>query len=154
YVLFSFWRVEVGAVLGVVFKHGWRQVVQLIIETLALSAFWGVMLWLDWRYFAFYYLTSYYLGWMLSYAEGYLEHYDSKPGNPYANSVSSYHWLYNFVWFNNGYHQEHHWDPKVHWTRMRELHQQIKPDLVANGTKMLRGPHMTAFFEDWLNGRS
>ena len=28
--------------------------------------------------------------------------------NSYANSVSSYNWLYNFLWFNNGYHQEHH----------------------------------------------
>lgn len=153
YVLLSFWRVEVGAVLAVVAKHGRRQVFQLAVETLALGAFWGLMVWLDWRYFVFYYLTSYYVGWMLSYAEGYFEHYDSKPGNPYANSVSSYHWLYNLIWFNNGYHQEHHWDPKVHWTRMRDLHEQIEPHMKANGTKMLRGPHMTAFFEDWLTRR-
>lgn len=152
YVLLSFWRVEMTSVLQVVFKHGSRQVIQLVVETLALGAFWGLMFWLDWRYFVFYYLTSYYVGWMLSYAEGYFKHYDTKPGNPYANSVSSYHWFYNLVWFNNGFHQEHHWDPKVHWTRMQELHECIRPQLIANGAKMLRGPHLTAFFEDWLNG--
>ena len=150
YVLLSFWRVEVGPVLRVVFKHGRAQVVQLIIETLTLAAFWIVMALLNWRFFVMFYLPSYYLGWMLSYAEGYLEHYDAKPGNPYANSVSSYNWLYNFFWFNNGYHQEHHWDPKVHWTRMAHLHGDIKDRLEANGTRMLRGPHLTAFLEDWL----
>jgi fatty acid desaturase len=107
----------------------------------------------NWRYFVFFYLPAYYLGWVLSYAQGYLEHYRCEPGNPLANSVSSYHRLYNWLWFNNGYHQEHHWDPKVHWTRMPQLHEQIKAQMVANGTRMLQGPHLTAFFEDWLNER-
>ena len=48
------------------------------------------------------------------------------PGNYFANSVSSYNRLYNLFWFNNGYHQEHHWDPKTHWTMMDRLRQQIK----------------------------
>ena len=151
YCFVSFFRVEVRPVISVVIRHGRAQVIQLVAETLALAVFWGVMLWLDWRYFVFYYLTSYYIGWVLSYAEGYFEHYRCQPGNPFANSVSSYHWLYNLIWFNNGYHQEHHWDPKMHWTRMHELHEQIKPEMIANGTRMLRGPHMTSFFEDWWN---
>jgi len=90
---------------------------------------------------------------VLSYAEGYLEHYGAKPGNYYANSVSSYNWLYNFLWFNNGYHQEHHWDPKWHWTKMHTLRQQIKPEMDANKTRILRGPHITALLEDWWLGR-
>jgi len=150
YCLISFWRVEVAGVIGVVFRHGRAQVIQLAVETLALGAFWAVMVWLNWRYFVFFYLTSYYFGWMLSYAEGYLEHYRCQPGNPFANSVSSYSLLYNLLWFNNGYHQEHHWDPKMHWTKMHALHEQIKPKLLANGTRMLRGPHLTTFVEDWL----
>src|SRR5205814_9568723 len=85
--------------------------------------------------------AAYYLGWVLSYAQGYWEHYDAKPGDHYANSVSSYHRLYNLLWFNNGYHQEHHWDPKHHWTRMHQLHEQLRPRLVEHGTRMLRGPH-------------
>src|SRR5262249_19667097 len=153
YCLLSFWRVEVTAVLQVVWRHGWRHVVQLAVETLVLAAFWLWMLLADWRFFAFFYLPSYYLGWVLSYAEGYLEHYRCQPGNPYANSASPYHRLYNFLWFNNGYHQEHHWDPKVHWTKMHELHERLRPRLMANHTRMLRGPHMTALIEDWLTAR-
>jgi fatty acid desaturase len=90
---------------------------------------------------------------VLSYAEGYLEHYGAQPGNPYANSVSSYNTLYNLLWFNNGYHQEHHWDPKMHWTRMPRLHEQLAPQLQANQTRTLQGPHMTGLIEDWWTGR-
>jgi hypothetical protein len=33
---------------------------------------------------------------------------------------------------------------------MAELHEQIKPQLLANGTRMLRGPHLTTFLEEWF----
>ncbi len=150
YCLVSFFRVEMGGVIRTVARHGPRDVIQAAVETVVLAAFWITMLLADWRYFAFFYLPSYYLGWVLSYAEGYLEHYGCQPGNYFANSVSSYNWLYNFLWFNNGYHQEHHWDPKVHWTKMKALHQQIGQQLIANKTRILRGPHITALLEDWL----
>jgi fatty acid desaturase len=154
YVLLGFWRVEMGPLLRVVWRHGWKEMAQAAVETVVLVVFWVGMAWYDWRFFAWIYLPSYYLGWMASYAEGYLEHYGAKPGNPFANSVSSYHRLYNWLWYNNGYHQEHHWDPKWHWTRMAELHEKIKDQLIQNQTRMLQGPHLTAFLEDWWNGRS
>jgi fatty acid desaturase len=153
YVLVGFWRVEMGPLLRVVWRHGWPEVCQAAVETVVLVGFLAMMAWVDWRYFVVFYLPSYYLGWMLSYAEGYLEHYGAEPGDPLANSVSSYHRVYNLLWFNNGYHQEHHWDPKHHWTRMRQLHEQIKPELIRHGTRTLKGPHLTALIEDWLAGR-
>ena len=107
----------------------------------------------NWRYLVFFYLPSYYLGWVLSYAEGYLEHFGAQPGNPYANSVSSYNWLYNLLWFNNGYHQEHHWDPKTHWTLMPSLHERLQAQLAANHARTLQGPHMTALLEDYWTRR-
>jgi len=152
YVLVSFWRVEVGPVLKTAARH--RHLSQVAVEGIVLAAFWATMAVVNWQFFVFFYLPSYYLGWVASYAEGYLEHYGCKPGNPFANSVSSYNRLYNLLWFNNGYHQEHHWDPKCHWTRMRQLHETILPQLRANGTRVLRGPHLTALIEDWLAGRA
>ncbi len=150
YCLYSFFRVEVSPVLRVAYKHGWANMTQVAVESLALAGFWAMMAWANWQYFCFFYLPSFFFGWVLSYAEGYLEHYGADPGNPYANSVSSYNWLYNFLWFNNGYHQEHHWDPKMHWTRMPALHEQIRPQLEANHARVLRGPHITGLIEDWL----
>jgi fatty acid desaturase len=154
YCLLSFFRVEVGPLLRTVWRHGREEVAQAAVETAVLAVFWGAMAWLDWRYFVYFYLPSYYVGWVLSYAEGYLEHYGAEPGNHFANSVSSYHRLYNLLWFNNGYHQEHHWDPKVHWTRVKGLHERIKDQLARNHTRTLRGPHITALVEYWLTGRS
>jgi fatty acid desaturase len=148
YCLVSYFRVEVGPVLRVVIRHGRGQVIQTAVETAVLGAFWLWMLLADWRYFVYFYLPSYYLGWVLSYAEGYLEHYGAQPGNPYANSVSSYNRLYNLLWFNNGYHQEHHWDPKVHWTQMHGLHERLREQLAVNHTRTLHGPHITALLED------
>jgi fatty acid desaturase len=152
YCLVSFFRVETVAVIRVAHRN--HHTPQLLVESVVLVAFWATMALVNWQFFLFFYLPSYYLGWVLSYAEGYLEHYGAQPGNYFANSVSSYNWLYNFFWFNNGYHQEHHWDPKVHWTRMHELHGQIKEQMVANQTRTLRGPHLTALFEDWLTRKS
>jgi fatty acid desaturase len=151
YVLLGFWRVEVGPVLRTAARH--HHLPQLAVESVVLAAFWATMAVVHWRFFVFFYLPSYYLGWMASYAEGYVEHYGCQSGNPMANSVSSYNRVYNLLWFNNGYHQEHHWDPKWHWTRMPELHERLRPELEANGTRTLRGPHLTAFLEDWLAGR-
>src|SRR5262249_19814716 len=84
YCLVSFFRVEIGPVLRTVIRHGRGHIIQTIVETSVLAAFWMTMLLVNWQYFVFYYLTSYYLGWVLSYAEGYLEHYGCKPGNQYA----------------------------------------------------------------------
>jgi fatty acid desaturase len=153
YCLVSFFRVEVGPVVRVAFRHGRGNIAQVVVETVVLAAFWVALAWLDWRYFAMFYLPSFFLGWVISYAEGYLEHDGAKPGNPYANSVSSYNWLYNLLWFNNGYHQEHHWDPKRHWTRMKQLHAELRPQLEANETRILRGPHLTAHLEAFLFSR-
>jgi fatty acid desaturase len=152
YCLLSFFRVETVGVIRVTARH--HQLMQLAVETVVLGAFWVLMVVVNWKFFVFFYLPSYYIGWTLSFAEGYLEHYGAKPGNPYANSVSSYNRLYNWLWFNNGYHQEHHWDPKWHWTRMPDLHERIKGQMAANETPTLRGPHMTALFEYWLTGKA
>jgi len=152
YVLLGFWRVEVGPVVRAAAKQ--HHLPQLAVESVVLGGFWAAMAAVNWRFFVFFYLPSYYLGWVASYAEGYVEHYGCQPGNPFANSVSSYNRVYNLLWFNNGYHQEHHWDPKWHWTRMQELHERLRPQLEANRTRTLRGPHLTAFLEDWLAGRA
>ena len=105
---------------------------------------------IDGRYMLSFYLPSYYLGWVLVYAHTYFLHYGAQPGNTYANSVSSYHRLYNWLFFYNGYHQEHHWDPKAHWTHMQAVHAEILPQMKANHTRFLRGPHITILLEDCL----
>ena len=85
------------------------------------------------------------LGHMASAATGYYEHLGGDPKRPIAWGVSSYGRLYNFLWLNNGYHAEHHFRTKVHWTRMKELHKQINEAQRAGSTKVLAWPHPLGF---------
>jgi hypothetical protein len=56
--------------------------------------------------------------------------------------VSSYDKLYNWLWFFNGFHAEHHFRPKVHWTRMQIVEQQC-----AAGVRVIKPPHALAFLD-------
>jgi fatty acid desaturase len=46
--------------------------------------------------------------------------------------VSTYNKLYNWTWLYNGFHAEHHYRPKVHWTKMVELRER-NPRRAAGG---------------------
>ena len=53
----------------------------------------------------------------------YGDHYGSEHhrGDVTRDSVSIYSRWYNFLTFRNGYHQEHHHSPGVHWTKFHEI---------------------------------
>jgi fatty acid desaturase len=101
---------------------------------------------LNWKFMIFM-LPFYYLGHCLSSLNGWYEHWQANPDLPIAWGVSSYSWLYNFVWFNNGYHAEHHYRPKHHWTKMKELHQEIAEKQKAAGVHVIQWSHMLGFLQ-------
>ena len=105
----------------------------------------GLLL-LNWRFFAFF-LPFWYLGHCVSYLNGYFEHFGGNPDEPMAWGVSSYNRPYNWVWFNNGYHAEHHYRPRAHWTRMKTLHQQIEQEQRDNGVRVIKPPHAFGFLD-------
>jgi fatty acid desaturase len=89
-----------------------------------------------------FYLPVWLLGNMAAQAENYLEHYGAIPGNRMTDSVSSYGKLYNLIWFNNGYHQEHHYRPQVHWSHLPE----VKPLLPGESERrVVTGAHWFNF---------
>ena len=57
-----------------------------------------------------------------------------------TNSVSAYGKLYNFVWFNNGYHQEHHFRPGTHWMDLPKVRKELPSDedrqVIKNGSHL------------------
>ena len=107
---------------------------------------------LNWRYLCFL-LPFYYLGHSLSYLNGYYRHYGGNPDVPIAWGVSSYDMLYNWTWFFNGYHAEHHFRPKVHWTRMRALRAEIADEQLAAGVRVIKPPHALGFLDPDLPPR-
>ena len=100
----------------------------------------------NWRFICFF-LPFYYFGQCLSYLNGYYLHYGGKPAVPLAWGVSSYHATYNWLWFNNGYHAEHHYRPRVHWTEMKNLRDQLRPQQQLAGTRVIVPPHALGFLD-------
>lgn len=116
---------------------------QVWLETATLLVFAGALAAVSWRGVLAFYLPVWFLGQAAAFAENYLEHHGAAPGDRRSDSVSSYGWLYNLVWFNNGYHQEHHLRPQVHWTRVRAVRAEMLPD---RQRKVVGGAH-------WFNLR-
>lgn len=77
----------------------------------------------NWR-FILSFFPFWYFGHCLDYANGYSMHFGANPEMPIAWGVSTYVRLYNWLWFNNGCHAEHHFRPKIHWTEMKFFHAQ------------------------------
>jgi fatty acid desaturase len=105
------------------------------------------------QYMVFFFLPFMYFGHSLSYLNGYYRHYGGNPDKPIAWGVSSYDKLYNWVWFYNGYHAEHHFRPKVHWTQMVQLHKQIAELQKREGVRVIKPPHALGFLDPDLPPR-
>ena len=140
YALLGHFRSDFGYLLREARK---RQVLHRVIwETLAVLALIGAFGILNPMGLACFYLPVWYLGNVAAQAENYLEHYRALPGNRMTDSVSSYGMLYNLIWFNNGYHQEHHFRPQVHWTRVPEVKELLPPE---SQRRVVRGAHWFNF---------
>jgi fatty acid desaturase len=114
---------------------------QIAVEAAVIGAFWLVLAVADWRFAAFYLVVAY-LSLAATYAQNYLEHYGAIPGSRKTDSVSCYGRLYNILWCNNGYHQEHHYRPGVHWTMLPELRARMLPE---DQRRVVRWSHLLNF---------
>ena len=97
-------------------------------EAVFMAAFFASLFAIDARGFVFQFAPFYLGGQMLALAQNYAEHYGASPGDRDRDSVSCYNPVYNFLWFNNGYHQEHHRYPALHWTRVPRARTQLPPE--------------------------
>jgi len=96
-----------------------RSALRTTIETAVILALWATIAAVAPRLFLLVYLPDWAAGLGLCFLQGHFEHA--------RGTTSHYGRLYNLLFFNDGYHLEHHERPGVHWTQ-----------LPAHG---LRGPH-------------
>lgn len=80
------------------------------LDSGAVLLLWGALLVFAPHFTLTVYLPGYLFGLGLCYLQGHYEHA--------RGTVSHYGWLYNLLFFNDGYHLEHHAHPERHW---REL---------------------------------
>jgi fatty acid desaturase len=90
-------------------------------------------------------LPFYYLGQSFSFLIAYYEHAGANPDEPLATGVSSYEPVYNAAFLNNGYHAEHHYRPKAHWTQMAALRRELATAQQAAGVRVIGPAHFLGF---------
>jgi fatty acid desaturase len=81
-----------------------------LAETGMIAALWIGLVWTDPQFLATVYLPGYLAGLALCHVHGHFEHA--------RGTTSCYGRLYNLLFFNDGYHVEHHLRPGEHWTRL------------------------------------
>lgn len=62
-------------------------------------------------------------------------------------SIYRYGRLYNWLWLNNGYHAEHHFRPRLHWTQMKKFHRDIAQRQQAARVRVINWPHCLGFLD-------
>jgi len=144
YFLMSYFRDDPVAIYKAVKSRQPIEARWAIAELVAVVAFYGALAAYDWRA-VLCLVPFYWLGHSLSAVNGYYEHYKANPDQPIAWGVSSYNKLYNWTWMNNGYHAEHHYRPKLHWTKMAELHREIAEEQRRAGVRVIAWPHVLGF---------
>ncbi|HXS95025.1 MAG TPA: fatty acid desaturase [Candidatus Limnocylindrales bacterium] len=107
---------------------------QLCFETMLVFTLMALLATLHPRFFLLVYLPGYLGGLLLCAMQGYWEH-------PAGAPTSHYGRLYNFFWFNDGYHAEHHAHPAAHWSGL--------PRCKARDAKASRWPPLLR----WLDVR-
>jgi hypothetical protein len=80
---------------------------ELAAQTALVLTLWTTTAWLDPRFFGFVYLPAYATGLFICAVHGHYEHA--------VGTISHYGRLYNLLFFNDGYHVEHHRHPSMRW---------------------------------------
>lgn len=150
YVLLGFWRDDGPfTVARAIAAKRPAEAKQALTEFWLLVAVYGAALVARWD-FVVTLAPFFYFGQSLSFLIAYYEHLGADPDNPAATGVSTYEPVYNLAFLNNGYHAEHHYRPKQHWTRMEDL----RREMTAGGyARPVIGPAHFLGFLDPRTGR-
>ncbi|HUN36918.1 MAG TPA: fatty acid desaturase [Trebonia sp.] len=100
---------------------------------------------ISWQWTLFCCLPALVITWTLANIQNYYRHYGANPDERAANSVSYYGRLYNLLAFNDGYHQEHHLAPGVHWSLLPAVRDRQRGELAANDRIISPVPAMLGF---------
>ena len=112
----------------------WHLTPAIFVELILVLSLWSVLLAWQPGFFVRVYLPGYLAGLALCSLHGHCEHF--------RGTLSHYGWIYNRLFFNDGYHAEHHQNPQIHWTHL--------PHAAISGTPASRWPAVLRWLE-WIN---
>ncbi|MBA2404175.1 MAG: fatty acid desaturase [Bdellovibrionales bacterium] len=127
------------------YKTARKQSSLVVVELIGLVFFIALLANINWKLFVGYVLTSYLAGQIFALWENYCEHHHANYNDRKRDSVSCYNKVYNFLWFNNGYHQEHHFSPTIHWTEIETVKEKLPSDRMV-----VRFCHLTNSFSTFM----
>ena len=87
-----------------------RKTWELAAQLAGVVGLWTVLAWTAPSFFTWTYVPGYLAGLSLCALHGFYEHHHG--------TMSHYGRIYNLMFFNDGYHVEHHARPGVHWSRL------------------------------------
>ena len=143
YCLLGLFRTDLMESFREIYRKGDGKQLRLELTTCIVSLM--IYLALSWQYVLFILIPTLYWGWVLEHLENYYEHFGGTPENRYANSSSYYGCLYNLLFCNEGYHQEHHLRPNVHWTKRPQTRQEFSTELDKVDRVILSYPPVLGF---------
>ena len=114
-------------------RHHVRMSIELAIQVATVVVVWGIIAARAPVFFASVYLPGYVGGLLLCALHGHYEHH--------RGTTSHYGRLYNWLFFNDGYHVEHHARPGVHWSRL--------PDYRDADARRSRWPAPIRWLDAW-----
>jgi len=141
YTFMSYFRLNVIKLFGEAYT---RNSALAVTELMTLLSFCGWLIWINYLAFFLFCIPIHFLGTSIASMENYAEHDRCDPSDNQRNSVSCYNRLYNFLWFNNGFHQEHHLEPDVHWTKLPKVKEQL---LESKDRIVVKGCHLLGLLE-------
>ena len=104
-------------------------------------ALWSVPFWFDWRMALCLWVLPQWMANTTVMGPGmYAQHAGCRRKSaerPVSHSTVFLSKFMNLTMFNIGYHLEHHDHPRVHWTELAELHEKLKPELIAGGAHVV-----------------
>jgi fatty acid desaturase len=75
------------------------------------------------------YVPTLFIAFAVVNVQNYYEHFGADPRSRLTDSVSYYGAPYNLLTFNDGYHQEHHLRPQLHWRELPTVRREFAPQL-------------------------
>lgn len=132
---------------------GSRQRGQLLLELAVCVAGLLALAVISWHFFLAFYLTSFLFGWALANMENYYEHFGAAPDIKEANSISYYGKIYNRLFCNEGYHQEHHLRPQAHYSERPRVLEELKERLMHPRRVVSSFPPLLGFLDKRTGAR-
>lgn len=114
-----------------------RPSLQLALELALVLGSWLTLLALSPWLFLTVYVPGYALGMALCQVQGHFEHRHA--GGHAQEGISHYSRFYNWLWFNDGYHVEHHRSPGTHWTLLPAVRPAVTGAPQSSLPPVLRG---------------